>query len=107
VRQLDQEGVVHVLRRDPTVDPEPVLGAVGPLQFEVAVERMRAEFGVEIVDARDYTLARRTDHAGADVVRTARGPSLLHRSDSPAMALFTSLFTLERFTREHPEVRLE
>jgi peptide chain release factor 3 len=108
LRQLDQEGVVHVLRRNPAVDPEPVLGAVGPLQFEVLSERMRTEFGVEIVlDPLDYTLARRTDPDGAKTIRAARGPVLMHRSDGNAMALFTSQFALERFTREHPDVRLE
>jgi peptide chain release factor 3 len=108
LRQLDQEGVVHVLRRNPAVDPEPVLGAVGPLQFEVVTERMRTEFGVEIaLDSLDYTLARRTDSAGAETVRVARGPVLMYRSDASAMALFTSTFALEHFAREHPHVRLE
>jgi len=48
LEQLDQEGVVHVLRREHTQDPVPVLAGVGPMQFEVAVERLRAEFGAEV-----------------------------------------------------------
>ena len=108
LRQLDQEGVVHVLRRNPAVDPEPVLGAVGPLQFEVVTERMRTEFGVELaLDPLDYALARRIDSAGAETVRGARGPMLMYRSDGSAMALFTSAFALEHFAREHPSVRLQ
>ena len=38
LEQLDQEGVVHVLRRGD--EPSPILAAVGPLQFEVALERL-------------------------------------------------------------------
>ena len=47
LEQLAEEGVVHLLRRDPGADPAPVLAAVGPLQFEVAVARLEHEFGVD------------------------------------------------------------
>ncbi|CAN5521935.1 peptide chain release factor 3 [soil metagenome] len=47
--QLDEEGVVHVLRRPHRGDQEPILGAVGMLQFEVARYRMEAEFGCPVL----------------------------------------------------------
>ena len=57
-------------RRDPGADPAPVLAAVGPLQFEVAVARLQHEFGVEVgLDPTNWTLARRTDDSGR------RGPA--------------------------------
>ncbi len=37
IEQLEQEGVVQVLRSDRRGDQAPVLAAVGPMQFEVAV----------------------------------------------------------------------
>src|SRR6185369_9432647 len=40
IEQLEQEGVVQALRSDRRGDQAPVLAAVGPMQFEVAVHRM-------------------------------------------------------------------
>ena len=44
IEQLDQEGVVQVLRSELRGDQAPVLAAVGPMQFEVAAARMETEF---------------------------------------------------------------
>ena len=44
ITQLEQEGVVQVLRSDLRGDQAPVLAAVGPMQFEVATHRMTHEF---------------------------------------------------------------
>ncbi len=60
--QLADEGVIHLLRRDASADPTPVLGGVGPLQFDVAIDRLRNEFGVSVgVDPTPWKVARRTD----------------------------------------------
>ena len=48
VHQLEQEGVVQVLRSDRRGDQAPVFAAVGPMQFEVAEHRMEHEFGAPI-----------------------------------------------------------
>jgi peptide chain release factor 3 len=99
---------VHLLRRDPGADPAPVLGAVGPLQFEVVVARLAHEFGVTVgLDPTNWTLARRTDAAGAETLRASRHAYVLYRSDGTFMALFTSEFMLDRFEGLHPEVLLE
>ncbi|MBA3328524.1 MAG: peptide chain release factor 3 [Solirubrobacterales bacterium] len=106
--QLAEEGVVHLLRRDRDADPAPVLAGVGPLQFEVAVDRLRNEFGVTVaLDATNWTLARRTDAPGAGVLRASRHADVLHGSDGTDLALFTSEFMLDRFVRAHPEVMLD
>ncbi len=108
LEQLDQEGVVHVFRRDPAADPTPVLAAVGPLQFEVAVDRLMHEFGVEVgLDETPWKLARRTDDAGAEVVASSSRADLLHRADGTLLALFTSEPVLDLFQRTHPEVTLD
>ena len=66
IEQLDQEGVVQVLRSDLRGDQNPVLAAVGPMQFEVVEDRMTNEFNSPIRFSRlDYQVARRTDAAGA------------------------------------------
>ncbi|MEJ7824082.1 MAG: peptide chain release factor 3 [Solirubrobacteraceae bacterium] len=108
LEQLAEEGVVHLLRRDPGADPAPVLGAVGPLQFEVVVARLAHEFGVTVgLDPTNWTLARRTDAVGAETLRASRHADVLYRSDGTFMALFTSDFMLDRFEGLHPEVLLE
>ena len=67
IAQLDEEGVVQVLRDADLGDQAPVLAAVGPMQFEVAVHRLENEFGAPVeLSPTSYTLARRTDEAGAE-----------------------------------------
>jgi peptide chain release factor 3 len=108
LEQLAEEGVVHLLRRDPGADPAPVLAAVGPLQFEVAVARLEHEFGVVVgLDPTNWKLARRTDKRGSEILRASRHADVLYRSDGTFMALFTSDFMLNRFEGLHPDVLLE
>ena len=96
LEQLGQEGVVHVLRRDPVADPNPVLAGVGPLQFDVAVDRLEREFGAAVG----------LEPASSSVRRTGRG-DVLFRPDGTPLALFRTTFLLERFEREHPDVLLD
>ncbi|HWI09382.1 MAG TPA: peptide chain release factor 3 [Solirubrobacteraceae bacterium] len=106
--QLAEEGVVHLLRRDPTADPTPVLGGIGPLQFDVAVDRLEGEFGVAVTLApTHWTIARRTDDEGAKLLRASRHADILYRSDGTLMALFTSDFMLDRFQHLNPDVTLD
>ncbi len=71
IEQLDQEGVVQVLRSDLRGDQAPVLAAVGPMQFEVAAQRLETEFKAPVrLEQLSYTVARRT--RPEDVVRAQR-----------------------------------
>ncbi len=56
--QLAEEGTVQVFR--PIMGSDYILGAVGVLQFEVTVARLKAEYSVDAVyePAGDYALAR-------------------------------------------------
>ena len=45
--QLCEEGATQLFR--PSIGNDLILGAVGPLQFEVAAYRLRDEYGVEAV----------------------------------------------------------
>ena len=49
LEQLDSEGVVQILRNDARGDANPVMAAVGPMQFEVMQARMDVEYNVETV----------------------------------------------------------
>jgi peptide chain release factor 3 len=107
LEQLDQEGVVHVLRRGQ--DPVPVLGGVGPMQFEVAVERLRTEFGADVrTQALPWQAARSTDEEGATKVLADPGATdVFVRGDGTRLAVFPNRFVLERFAQRNPGVRLE
>ncbi len=109
LRQLDQEGVVHVLRRAHDDDPVPVLGGVGAMQFEVAVERMRTEFGAEVrTTPLSWTAARMTDADGAAKVLADPGlTDVLVRADGTRLAVFPNRFVLERFAQRNPDVQLD
>jgi len=108
IEQLDQEGVVQVLRSDLRGDQSPVLAAVGPMQFEVVEDRMVNEFNAPIRFSRlDYQVARRTDAAGASALRGIRGVEVLQRSDGTYLALFVDRWRAQVTTRDHPDVMLE
>jgi peptide chain release factor 3 len=109
LEQLDQEGVVHVLRREHSQDPVPVLAGVGPMQFEVAVERLRTEFGAEVsTQLLPWKAARRTDDEGAaKVLADAAHTDVLVRADGTRLAVFASRYALDGFAQRHPTVLLE
>ncbi|HIW94868.1 MAG TPA: peptide chain release factor 3, partial [Candidatus Corynebacterium gallistercoris] len=74
LEQLDSEGVVQILRNDARGDANPVMAAVGPMQFEVMQARMDVEYNVETVaDPVPYSVARRTDAESAPVLAKQRG----------------------------------
>jgi peptide chain release factor 3 len=108
IEQLDQEGVVQVLRSDLRGDQSPVLAAVGPMQFEVVEDRMVNEFNAPIRFSRlEYQVARRTDAAGASALSGIRGVEVLQRSDGTYLALFVDRWRAQVTTRDNPEVMLE
>ena len=55
--QLAEEGAIQVFR--PLINNDFILGAVGVLQFEVTMARLKAEYGVEAVtETTDFSVAR-------------------------------------------------
>ena len=108
IEQLEQEGVVQVLRSDLRGDQAPVLAAVGPMQFEVATHRMEHEFGAPVtMDRLEYTLARKTDRIWSKVLDRESGVEVLERGDGALLALFAGSWRLNRVLRDHPDVLLE
>ncbi|MGI8940123.1 MAG: peptide chain release factor 3 [Iamia sp.] len=108
VAQLDEEGVVQVLRDLDLGDQAPVLAAVGPMQFEVAVNRLETEFGAPVeLSPTSYTVARITDEASTAPLRAMRGVTVLERADGTRRALFESKFWLDRVIGEQPDLTLD
>jgi peptide chain release factor 3 len=108
IAQLDEEGVVQVLRDADLGDQAPVLAAVGPMQFDVAVHRLENEFGAAVaLEPTAFRIARRTDEASATALRAMRGVRLLSRADGTLLALFESQYWVERLEKDHPELVLD
>ncbi|MGJ4050785.1 peptide chain release factor 3 [Corynebacterium macclintockiae] len=108
LEQLDSEGVVQILRNDARGDANPVMAAVGPMQFEVMQARMDVEYNVETVaDPVPYSVARRTDAESAPVLAKQRGVEIFTRSDGELIALFGDKWKLAFVEKEHPDLTME
>jgi peptide chain release factor 3 len=106
--QLDEEGVVQVLRDPDMGDSAPILAAVGQLQFEVFADRLDVEFGapIEVLSA-PYEAIRLTDPESAGRLRAIGGIRILQRGDGALVALFESRYRLQRLQSDEPSLRLD
>jgi peptide chain release factor 3 len=104
--QLEEEGVVYVLRRPDLGDQQPILAGVGQLQFEVAAWRLTTEFGAEVtVEPAPWQLARRIDPAQADRLAGQRGTQVV-KGAAGTVVLFRSHHALQWATQDHPDLEL-
>ncbi len=88
--------MVKVLNRPETGGQEPILGAVGPLQFEVAEHRMEHEFGAPLsVRPSPWTEARRVSEDDAARLAGLRGTQVARDALGQAFALFENAYRLE------------
>lgn len=106
--QLEEEGVIQLLRHKDLGDQALVLAAVGPMQYDVARHRLENELGVPVeLSPLSFSLAQRTDEEGAKALSGRRGAEVLYRSDGVPLVLFESGFWLEQARTDHPEATLE
>jgi peptide chain release factor 3 len=106
--QLDLEGVIQTLHTADGGEREPIVAAVGELQFDVALYRLDVEFGAQPrFEPAPYVVARRTDADGRARLTGRRGVEIATRSDGTILALFTSLAWLDGVRRDHPGLTLD
>ncbi|MFV8301037.1 peptide chain release factor 3 [Mycolicibacterium fortuitum] len=107
IEQLEQEGVVQILRSDKRGDQAPVFAAVGPMQFEVAAHRMATELSAPIaLENLPYQVARVVSPEDADFVNRQVSAEVLTRSDGVMLVLFSTPWRLEGFQRDNPDIKL-
>ncbi|QFS90250.1 Peptide chain release factor 3 [Mycobacterium sp. THAF192] len=107
IEQLEQEGVVQVLRSDLRGDQAPVLAAVGPMQFEVATHRMATELSAPIaLEPLPYQVARIVDPEDAEFMNKQVSAEVLTRSDGVLLVLFSTPWRLQGFERDNPDITL-
>ncbi len=105
--QLSEEGAVQVFYDRKRLERDPILGAVGVLQFDVIKYRLLGEYHVEAVyDPLPFRYARwleADDFDAAAFERKTRTPVVVDAEGRP-LALFENEWTLERVSRENDDV---
>ena len=110
LEQLLQEGVVQSFLLKDSTQRVPLLGAVGPLQFEVVQYRMQTEYGAE----------SRLEHGPWKILRWARpdngtsleetllptGARLAYDAANQPVILFTEQWACDFFAERNPQIRL-
>ncbi|MEO6653927.1 MAG: peptide chain release factor 3 [Ilumatobacteraceae bacterium] len=105
--QLDEEGVVQVLRDPDMGDSAPILAAVGQLQFDVFADRLDVEFNAPIeILSSPYESIRLTDEESAKRLREIGGIRVMARGDGHLVALFESRYRLQRIESDEPDLML-
>jgi peptide chain release factor 3 len=108
--QLSEEGAVQVFFDPKTLERDPILGAVGVLQFEVVAHRLKTEYGVSVAfDSLPYSHARWVVGNGFDAAafeQKAYGRvKCLVDVESRPLVLFGDQWAMSRTTEEHPELQ--
>ncbi|MEX0702964.1 MAG: peptide chain release factor 3 [Planctomycetales bacterium] len=107
--QLIEEGVVHVLTDGATSSREPVLAAVGELQFDVVRFRLESEYDTRTaVDRLPYSAARWIDAEGEPLSRITLPSSsrLMYDHLGAPLVLFTSEWEITFFREKNPNLQL-
>jgi peptide chain release factor 3 len=107
--QLVEEGVVQLLYDSESLRREPILAAVGELQFDVVRARMAAEYNVETDVEHLAYVAARWPGCSPEVLAETRLPSAVRRvrdADDRPVLLFTSPWELAFVERDRPQLQL-
>jgi len=105
--QLSEEGVVQVFFDRHRLEREPILGAVGQLQFEVMQYRLEHEYNVPVRFERlSFQHARWVGNTDFDIDEFERktGATCLLDVEGRPLVLFENDFRLQRAMANHPEL---
>jgi peptide chain release factor 3 len=110
LQQLEEEGVMQVFYSPDHVRREPVLAAVGELQFDVVASRLETEYGVKtLVERMPFVLARWVS-GDPDVIARIYWPQdtrrLVDRNGRMVM-LFGSERLLAYCTKEYASLKFQ
>jgi len=108
--QLLQEGVVQSFFLKDSAQRVPLLGAVGPLQFEVVQYRMQTEYGAESrLEASPWKVLRWVVPPGEtslDPLQLPTGARLATDAAGQTIILFADEWSCNFYAQRHPEVPL-
>lgn len=109
--QLLKEGVVQAFRLQRGVQNTPLLGAVGPLQFDVMQYRLQSEYGADSrLEAASWERLRWIDpRVSGDVLSRLKllsSAALVEDSGGQRAILFASPWDLDYFVSRKPDIAL-
>jgi peptide chain release factor 3 len=107
--QLLQEGVVQSFELKDSLQNVPLLGAVGPLQFEVVQARMEAEYGAETrMEAAPWNICKWMDVTEDQLssLVVPNGVRIAFDTDRQPVLLLPSDWILNFFREKNPDVTL-
>ncbi|WP_121867921.1 peptide chain release factor 3 [Glutamicibacter nicotianae] len=104
---LRQEGAIQVFVSEHRGEQSPILGAVGPLQFEIVSSRMAEEFSAPIgYEELPMTLCYgSTAEAHEALAKRSRAEcEVVARADGSVVVLFSSIWKYQAIKRDRPEL---
>jgi peptide chain release factor 3 len=109
ISELREEGAVQIMYSNDEAKRDPILAAVGKLQFEVVQFRLQNEYGVEtILDLLPYSVARWVEggwEALNQVGRLFNTTTVKDRMGRPVL-LFRNQWNCQQLEGDHPELKL-
>ncbi|MDG2615131.1 peptide chain release factor 3 [Thermoleptolyngbya sichuanensis XZ-Cy5] len=109
VNELREEGAVQIMYSTDESKREPILAAVGQLQFEVVQFRLRNEYNVDsLLDPLPYSVARWVGGGWAALEKAGRLFNTVTVKDSwgRPVLLFKNEWNCQQVEGEHPELEL-
>ncbi len=109
VSELSEEGAIQIMYSVDEAKRDPILGAVGQLQFEVVQFRLKNEYGVDtLLDPLPYSVARWVEdgwEALDEVGRLFNTFVVKDIWDRPVL-LFKNIWNLNQIEGDHPKLKL-
>jgi peptide chain release factor 3 len=109
IQELREEGAVQIMYSVDDFKRDPILAAVGQLQFEVVQFRMLSEYGVETtLEALPYNLARWVAGGWEAIEKAGRIFNTLTVKDNwnRPVLLFKNEWNLQQVNEDHPQLKL-
>jgi peptide chain release factor 3 len=109
IQELREEGAVQIMYSVDDFKRDPILAAVGQLQFEVVQFRMLSEYGVETtLEALPYNLARWVAGGWEALEKAGRIFNTLTVKDNwnRPVLLFKNEWNLQQVNEDHPQLQL-
>jgi peptide chain release factor 3 len=108
IAQLREEGAIQVFYSYGQTRIEPILAAVGALQFEVVKYRLESEYNVKtIFQTLPYSLARRVAGEGIAGATMPSNGRMVEDWDGNALALFESPWSVSLAEQWNPGLTFE
>ncbi|AKG22458.1 peptide chain release factor 3 [Calothrix sp. 336/3] len=109
VSELREEGAVQIMYSVDEAKRDPILAAVGQLQFEVVQFRLQNEYGVEtILDLLPYSVARWVAGGWEAVEKVGRlfNTTTVKDNLGRPVLLFRNEWNCQQLESDHPELKL-